>query len=247
MTPSAIARSIKPGGAAHEIEVSGGIRINGILARFRWVHHRRRRFRQDLVNDRAANEPGCVSLAQWYISAHLDFARAKILLEQSCGTGYPEACAKLAYYLLVGFTPTDPKRAQDLLRYACDRNVAEGCHNLACTWEDKKDLVAANPAHEKACLLGDMESCEIAGWHLSAGDVVHVDEARAFKYLTLACDAARPVACAEARHILRHGSRCAEGSAARADLVRSSLSRRGSCRLPVARVDLPRRQGGTCG
>ncbi|MCA9567910.1 MAG: sel1 repeat family protein [Myxococcales bacterium] len=81
--------------------------------------------------------------------------------------------ARPAHYLF-GDLPHDAPAAaaEELLKRACDGDYANGCHDLAVLYAEGHvegaDLKEGLPFYERACALGDGESCgTAASWHLN--------------------------------------------------------------------------------
>lgn len=128
------------------------------------------------------NQRGCTFLGVLQSGDSKEQAEAGAkLLVAACNKGDALGCLELAVLEEGGsVVPKDLQHAKQLLEAACKR-LPEACAELGNLY-DKGEGVPANPAHAR---------------ELSAGDVVPEDDARALKYLAQACDAKRPIACAE--------------------------------------------------
>jgi len=105
---------------------------------------------------------GCESLARYRFRGRggpRDDRAALALLEPLCLEGRGSACSLAARVHLARRTADDDERALRLLREGCERGSDEGCRTLA-SCENQEASACATRARERACELGDVDSCK---------------------------------------------------------------------------------------
>jgi antitoxin component YwqK of YwqJK toxin-antitoxin module len=83
-----------------------------------------------------------------------DPAAAMVAMERSCELGYGPACSGLGTRLVDDEGPKDLTRGTELLRRACDAEVA-----WACSWLAEQDGQDREALLVRACDLGDRDAC----------------------------------------------------------------------------------------
>lgn len=146
---------------------------------------------------------------------------ARAAFERGCALANARACASLASALEMGDRiERDVVRAAELYRRACSLGDALGCRRAGEMYESGRrghvpTLQAPSPPdpappdlagdarlavdlHARACELGDLEACFIAGRMLADGDGLAADPPRALTLFERACEDALALACERA-------------------------------------------------
>jgi hypothetical protein len=179
----------------------------------------------------AKDEPmACGNLGNMYFRGDgvaKDEKRAYALYDRSCKAGSDRSCGRLglAYVEGVAGFPRDPPKGLELMRRACDKDVADACAQLAELYEVgvgvSKDLGAARPLYQKACRGGFGKSCV----KLATSPALGAAE-EAVRWLATGCKAPDRDSCFKLGELLEKGgpadlekavdayaSACTEGSA----------------------------------
>lgn len=146
---------------------------------------------------------------------------ARGAFERGCALANARACSALASALEMGDRiERDVVRAAELYRRACSLGEALGCRRAGEMYESgrrghvptlqapsppdpappdlPRDARRAVDLHARACELGDLEACFIAGRLLTDGDGLAPDKPRALALFERACDDALALACERA-------------------------------------------------
>jgi uncharacterized protein len=179
----------------------------------------------------AKDEPmACGNLGNMYYRGDgvaKDAKRAYALYDRSCKAGSDRSCGRLglAYVEGAGGFARDPARGLELMRRACDKDVADTCAQLAELYEAgvgvPKDIGAAKQLYQKACRGGFGKACVKLAESPALGGA---DEAA--RWLATGCKAPDRNSCFKLGELLEKGgpgavdkaveayvAACTEGSA----------------------------------
>lgn len=149
--------------------------------------------RGDTPPPQAPDEPGTAGTAT--PDATPDVAPADPRPE-SCAELEPAACSERGTTMLLTASPAD---AIPLLAWACSKDDADACANLATSYR-AKHLPAPEPGvvHElnlRGCAAGSARSCGMLGADYYEGEAVDADLTRAAELFTQACDQGEVASC----------------------------------------------------
>jgi TPR repeat protein len=121
-----------------------------------------------------------------------DFEGAYGKFDQLCTAGYAPACSDLVVMLGSPNGPhTDPARARQVAKQACDGNDGDGCFYLGAMLlkgvGGGADERAADPVMTKACELGNTQACQMWGAY-EAFAATPPRAADGVKLLRIGCD-----------------------------------------------------------
>lgn len=122
-----------------------------------------------------------------------DLAEAARLYQRGCGAGEQAACTNWATMVLDHEAPGEPQVALGRLETACQKSLAEACHNLGFHYHLPRDGSAPDYAkarryYEIACAWAKADSCNNLGTIYEAGSGVPQDFATAARLYTFGCD-----------------------------------------------------------
>jgi TPR repeat protein len=191
----------------------------------------------------AKDEPmACGNLGNMYFRGDgvaKDEKKAYALYDRSCKAGSDRSCGRLglAYVEGAGGFPRDPAHGLDLLRRACDKDVADSCAQLAELYEVglgvPKDLSAARPLFQKACRSGMGKACVKLATSATLGATEE-----AVRWLAAGCKAPDRESCFKLGELLEksgdvekaidaHAMACTEGAAPGCAHASALLGRQG--------------------
>lgn len=122
--------------------------------------------------DRWAVSVACGFLGNMYISGDLVAANSKtglLLMDKGCRLADARSCMNYGFQLAFGTAVKQDRRTgAKYLRKACDLSEGDGCALLAKLVDNSKEIIEL---HEKACSLGQPNSCLMrGGYYLAARD-----------------------------------------------------------------------------
>jgi TPR repeat protein len=141
----------------------------------------------------------CESLGSTLTQGRTDFPkdvpRGIALLERACGMGRAFACSTLAVSLIR--EKVDPQRGLTLLERSCDRGGTGDCGQLSFIYRGSQAPGGKSPAKAleydvKACDLGSVSACGMAGKSLVEGKEVKRDLGRAHDLFVKGCPEPQP-------------------------------------------------------
>lgn len=136
----------------------------------------------------------------------------KLLMQQNCGKGNPQACFKLGTNALNAATP-QYGRARSRFSTGCSVHHAPSCNALGLLVRDArggpKDMVRAATLFETACEKGSSQGCVNYAELLRAGEGVDTNPEKAAELYRAACEA--EVSSAKACAVLAEMVRAGEG------------------------------------
>lgn len=139
-------------------------------------------------------------------SGNLD--KAKDLYAKSCNKNKQvNSCFNLAKLYRQN---NDIPNTMSYLDKSCEYDYAEACSILADTYyrgykELQKNIYKAADLYEKACKLGNYDSCANIGYLYSVGEGVWTDKKQAVHYYQIACAQNHPVACSNLAVLYHNG------------------------------------------
>ena len=131
-----------------------------------------------------------------------------------CRAEDPQSCNAAGMLFEFHAHSSDPTRASELYKRACDEAYAPGCTNLA--WlhlagrgvprdhaRAMRLFVFAYDKSKMACISGDLSACLLAGDLVYEGRGVEQDDAQALSLFDRACEGGEQKGCARAALVRR--------------------------------------------
>jgi len=116
--------------------------------------------------------------------------------ELECKNGNLQACGTVSLFYLDGIAvKQNEKKAINLAKKSCDKDVSTGCLALSKIYERKRDIKKAILYAEKSCQLTNAEGCKTVARFYGKGIGVKLDVNKAVRYLSKACDLGNTEAC----------------------------------------------------
>ncbi len=148
----------------------------------------RQYFHQACVRELAL---GCMNLATVWangLGGRQNLTEAALLYEKSCRLGNLRGCSAAGYLYATGQgVRSDPAHAHSLLQKACQQDDAPGCLYLGAMQAQANQWQEALAAYDKACELGDGESCNLLFTLYTAHTDIQPDPNLALDYVRKAC------------------------------------------------------------